>query len=122
MTITIHVSDRDPVGKVTAGIETDRLLKRAVALAQQHAYPAGIGPIGRTVIATLAEVGDDQIQVAIAVYVRDRDRVGVPATGAVADGRLEGPVAVAQQYGHYTRTRGKVTGVGALALARHDQI
>src|SRR5580704_8008565 len=71
----------------------DRCLEGAVAVPQQHAHDhtAAVG-------CALAIVSHDQIPMAVAVHVCDRDGSSVNPSRVVTDGRLESTVTVAQEH------------------------
>jgi hypothetical protein len=66
-------------------------------------------------------VGDHQVWNAIAVHIGDSDRFGAVGPSAVEHGRLECPVAIAEQHGHLAVS---IAGVWPrlLAVVCHDQV
>jgi hypothetical protein len=109
--ISIHVGHRYGIGIAPAGAVTDRSLESAVSVAEQHAYRAGAKQIvtGR---AALAVVGNHQIQLAVAVHIRNCNRRRHYTSRTVADGSLEPTLAIADQHAHST--------LGAVALAETE--
>ena len=83
----------------------------AVAVAEQHRHRARLGAFGRKLRAAdvNADVGDDEVQFAVAVDVGDVHAPRILA-GRDAPGRLEGAIAVAQE------------DVDVVVVIRHDRV
>src|SRR5271163_4047847 len=93
----------------------DRRLEGPIAIAEKYANTAIIIMVitGRT----LAHIGHDQVQMAIAVLVRYRQRNGTVPSRTVTDSGLEGTVSIAQQNADCTTVR-----IAHLKVGSHDHI
>src|SRR3982074_3135856 len=109
MTVAVEVGDRDPEGLSEARVaRTREKYARMRGILQEHGYAAGGGG---------SEIGNDQVRLAIAVQVsnRDIDRSGL---GGVRDRWQEaaGMRRVLQQH----RDPGRSRAVGTRAQVRHE--
>src|SRR5215469_8267689 len=118
MTVAIHICHRDGVGIFASRVIADRRPESAISVAQQHTYTAT-----RT-NAVETPIGHNDVGMAVTIHIRQRDGESIDAARVIADRRLEGAVAVAQQHTYTAiRTTAAETLVGhkhvGMAVAVH---
>src|SRR5208282_1200383 len=118
--IAIHVANRDRRGPHSAGVVDYRRLKRAVAVAEEHAHSPGTAASATT---DCARVRHQQIGNAIAIHVSDRHEVRAVGTRTEGNSRLEGAVPVAeQQTYHAEASSATTTGYDQIGIAVTIQV